>query len=133
MEMPMKKAISLSLIFFLTLTFPVLVPQMFAADNPSTELEERRKAVGEMMEAATVGIVVDSMEWQSLRQIARGLFSELIGSTTELDDGFYIFTYTNGGVDAMAVIREVEDEDMYVVIFVPGEWNGHGVEQILTV
>ena len=55
----MKKIVSRGLIFILALSFQAFTPRAFAADSPRAELEERRRAVAETMEAATVWIVAE--------------------------------------------------------------------------
>ena len=107
--------------------FSVMVPRGWSV----LDEEHNTILVGADDDSSAVGILVAEMEGQSLRQVARTLSRELEGTAPELDDDFYMFTYTDDGVDTMVVVGEIEDEDMYVVIFVSGDWEAPGVEAIL--
>ncbi|MCL2011100.1 MAG: serine protease, partial [Synergistaceae bacterium] len=58
----MKKRLLLLLIFLLALTIRADAHAALAAESPGGEFEERRGAVAEIMEAATVWVVIDNPE-----------------------------------------------------------------------
>ncbi|GHS87818.1 hypothetical protein AGMMS49957_08340 [Synergistales bacterium] len=83
-------------------------------------------------EAAAVGIMTAYREGRSLARVARDLSKEFDGGEPELDDDIYMFTFSDDGVDTLVCVGEADDEEeKYVMIFVSGDGDDPGVQEML--
>jgi S1-C subfamily serine protease len=80
---------------------------------------------------AAVGIMVHGGEGKTLRQTAEALSRKFGGTRPEPDDDVYTFTFSDKGVDAVAVIGEADAADRFVTILLFGDTENPGVEEIL--
>jgi len=107
--------------------FSVMVPRGWSV------LDEERNLilVGADDDTAAVGVFLLEIEGQSLRQVARELSRELEGTTPELDDDVYIFTFSEDEVYSIAFVGEGDYEGQYVFLFITGDLENPGVGEIL--
>jgi len=107
--------------------FTVLIPHGWSViDEQHNEI-----IVGADDDSAAVAILAVDMESLSLRQVALDLSRELGGTRPELDDGLYVFTFSEDGIDSMAFVAEGDYEYQYVIIFISGDFGNSGVYEVL--
>ena len=107
--------------------FSVVVPRNWSV------LDEGKNMIllGADDDSSAVGLLVVTMKGKNLRQAAREISEEFDGTKPELDDEFYIFTYTDDEVETVVLVGEIdEDEDEFIVIFASGDMDNPGVEAI---
>jgi hypothetical protein len=95
------------------------------------EKEDDSIIVGSADESAAVAIMLADLDGKNLRQVARELSRLLEGTSPELDDDVYVFTFLDeDGYDAAAVVGE-GDDDQFVVVYMFGDFDNPGVEEFL--
>ena len=107
--------------------FSVVVPRGWSV----LDEEHNMILVGADDDTAAVGIFLLEIEGRSLRQVARDLSGELDGTRPGLDDDVYIFTFSEDGIDSIAFVGDGDYEGQYVFIFITGDFENPGVEEVL--
>ncbi|GHV39904.1 hypothetical protein FACS1894187_20370 [Synergistales bacterium] len=79
----------------------------------------------------SVGVMTADREGRDLAQIARDLSKEFNGGEPELDDDIYKFIFSDDGVDTLICVGEADDDEKYVMVFVTGDGDNPGVEEML--
>ena len=68
----------------------------------------------------------------SLRRMVSELSRTHEGTTPELDDDVYTFTFRDDDGDtALAVVGEGDEDDSFFVIYVFGDFDNPGIEEFL--
>ena len=78
---------------------------------------------------SAVSLTVDTRDDMDVVDIARELSKELDGSGLEREDDTYSFTFTEGGVEGMAIIAEADEMFLLVLLF--GDTESDGIMEIL--
>jgi hypothetical protein len=81
--------------------------------------------------AARVRILCEALMGQSLPHVAWRLSKKFGGTKPELDDDSYVFTFADKGVDTTVFVGRDGEDDQYMVIFLTGDAEAPGVEEIM--
>ena len=109
-------------------SFTVRVPSAWSV----LEEEEDSIFLGADDDSAMVIIAVEKSEGKSLKEVSRELAKEFGGTRPASDDGgeTYTFTFSDDNVEYMALLGSI-DEDLFVMVFIGGDADNRGIQQIL--